>query len=126
MIVAYGTHPTDIVAQIGPGIHLDSFEVGDEVYEAFEKEGFNMEYISKWYSINDGGSKSFTVQHSPLPSKWHIDLPACNRQQLISSGVPASQIAVSDDCTFLQHDTYFSARRLGINSGRVFTGILLR
>jgi copper oxidase (laccase) domain-containing protein len=83
-----------------------------------------MELISKRYPIND--SKSFTVQHSPLPSKWHIDLPACNRQQLISSGIPSSQIAVSDDCTFQQHDTYFSARRLGINSGRVFTGILLR
>lgn len=126
MMAVYNSHPTDIVAQIGPGIHLDSFEVGDEVYEAFEKEGFNMELISKRYPINYGGSKSFTVHHSPLPSKWHIDLPACNRQQLISSGVPASQIAVSDSCTFQQYKTYFSARRLGINSGRVFTGILLR
>jgi copper oxidase (laccase) domain-containing protein len=124
MMAVYNSHPTDIMAQIGPGIHLDSFEVGDEVYEAFEKEGFNMELISKRYPIND--SKSFTVHHSPLPSKWHIDLPACNRQQLISSGVPASQITVSDDCTFQQYKTYFSARRLGINSGRVFTGILLR
>lgn len=109
MMATYGTHPSDIVAQIGPGIHLDSFEVGDEVYEAFAKEGFDMETISRKYD-----------------RKWHIDLPACNRQQLMTSGIPASQITVSDYCTFQQHETYFSARRLGINSGRIFTGILLR
>lgn len=126
MMGVYGTHPADIVAQIGPGIHLDSFEVGDEVYEAFEKEGFNMESISKRYPINDSGSKFSTIHYSLLPSKWHIDLPACNRQQLMTSGVPSSQIAVSDDCTFQQYETFFSARRLGIHSGRVFTGILLR
>jgi copper oxidase (laccase) domain-containing protein len=35
MQTVYGTHPADILAQIGPGISLDSFEVGDEVYDVF-------------------------------------------------------------------------------------------
>ena len=116
MTEVYGSRPVDLLAQIGPGIHLESFEVGDEVYEAFAKEGFKMESISRKYSIANGSSIK----------KWHIDLPKCNRQQLLAAGVPSSQINVSPVDTYEQHDTYFSARRLGINSGRIFTGILLR
>ena len=108
MTEVYGTNPQDLIAQIGPGIHLESFEVGDEVYQAFETEGFPMTLISKKYE------------------KWHIDLPECNRLQLISVGVPETQISVSPVCTYMQSDTYFSARRLGIESGRIFTGIILR
>ena len=107
MTAVYGSRPSDLTAQIGPGISLDSFEVGDEVYNAFAREGFPMEHISKRYE------------------KWHIDLPECNRLQLLSLGVPSGHIAVSPICTFKQSDTYFSARRLGINSGRIFTGTLL-
>ena len=115
MTVVYDTKPGELMAQIGPGIHLESFEVGDEVYDAFCQEGFQMNVMSRQFITADGYHR-----------KWHIDLPACNRLQLMSSGVPSSKIAVSDVCTFQQHETYFSARWLGINSGRIFTGILLR
>ena len=115
MTSVYGSRPADLLAQIGPGIHLESFEVGDEVYEAFAKEGFEMETISQRYPANDGSAME----------KWHIDLPACNCQQLLASGIPSSQISVSPIDTFQQYDLYFSARRLGINSGRIFTGILM-
>ena len=60
MADTYGTRPASLVAQIGPGISLDSFEVGDEVYETFQHEGFQMSTISR------------------KDEKWHIDLPACN------------------------------------------------
>ena len=123
MTEVYGTAPQQIVAQIGPGIHLDSFEVGDEVYDAFAHEGFRMELISKKYPC---GSKFFTLHSSLLASKWHIDLPVCNRLQLTAAGVEPQNIRVSPICTFQQADDYFSARRLGINSGRIFTGILLQ
>ena len=115
MIAAYGCSPQDVVAQIGPGIHIESFEVGDEVYEAFHKEGFSMESISMKYPARDGSSIE----------KWHINLPECNRQQLLSCGIPYSQITVSEICTYQQHERFFSARRLGINSGRIFTGIYM-
>ena len=105
---AYGSHPQEMMAQIGPGISLDSFEVGNEVYEAFAAAGFEMQTISR---------------HD---AKWHIDLPVCNRQQLESEGVLLQHISISDDCTFKQPDTWFSARRLGIQSGRIFTGIMLK
>ena len=115
MTKTYGSQPSDIIAQIGPGIHLDNFEVGDEVYESFVNEAFDMAVISKRYPTADGKGE-----------KWHIDLPECNRLQLIASGIPADHIAVSPVCTFQQSANYFSARRLGIKSGRIFTGILLR
>ena len=105
----YGSRPSDIIAQIGPGIHVESFEVGDEVYEAFAAAGFSLETISRRYG-----------------EKWHIDLPECNRQQLLATGIPDAQITVSPICTYQHPDLYFSARRLGINSGRIFTGIEMR
>ena len=108
MTNAYGTQPQQLIAQIGPGIHLDSFEVGDEVYDAFDQAGFDMPAISV------------------KKEKWHIDLPECNRLQLVASGLLPQNIKVSPVCTFQQSADYFSARWLGINSGRIFTGIIIR
>ena len=108
MSKAYGSQPQDLKVQIGPGISLDSFEVGDEVYEAFVEAGFEMPRISR------------------RDAKWHIDLPLCNRLQLEGMGVPSHQVPVAPDCTFKQPETWFSARRLGIQSGRIFTGIMLK
>ena len=117
----YGSRPQRLSAQTGPGIHIDSFEVGDEVYAAFEQAGFDMELISRMYSRDDSEISS---RHSS-PSKWHIDLPACNRLQLLAAGLRPENVRVSPVCTFRQSADYFSARRLGIRSGRIFTGIRL-
>ena len=108
MNTVYGTRMQDVVAVIGPGISLQSFEVGDEVYNAFHDAGFSMELISRRYS------------------KWHIDLWEANRQQLISAGVNESAIEVSGICTYTNNDDFFSARRLGIESGRIISGIMLK
>jgi len=112
MIHAYGSRPEQLRAQIGPGISFDSFEVGQEVYDTFRTASFDMTAISRLYPAGE-------------EEKWHIDLPECNRLQLTASGIPADSISVSAVCTYLQHYRYFSARRLGINSGRLFTGIVL-
>ena len=108
MVQTYGSKPCDLQAQIGPGISLDSFEVGDDVYDTFAQAGFDMVAISQ------------------KRAKWHIDLPACNKLQLMAMGVKPERISVSDICTYKSHDTFFSARRLGINSGRIFTAILMK
>jgi hypothetical protein len=112
----YGTEPAGLRAQIGPGIGLDSFEVGHEVYAAFAASGFDMAAISRQYpSHSDAGQR-----------RWHIDLPQCNRQQLCETGVMPQNIGVTPVCTYQQYEAFFSARRLGLCSGRIFTGILLR
>ena len=108
MASAYHSSPEMLRAVIGPGISLKNFEVGDEVYAAFAETGYPMSRIAERHA------------------KWHIDLPGCCRLQLEATGVPASQIHDSGICTFDHPDTYFSARRLGVQSGRIFTGIILR
>lgn len=47
MEVSFGSRPEDLTAVIGPGISIDAFEVGDEVYAEFEAAGFNMADISR-------------------------------------------------------------------------------
>ena len=106
MRVTYGSRPEDLTAVIGPGISLEAFEVGDEVYEEFASAGFCMADISRRYD------------------KWHIDLPECNRSQLSAAGV--SDIRMTGICTYNNSADFFSARRLGVASGRIFTGIILR
>ena len=68
MRAVFGTEGQDVIACIGPGISLQSFEVGDEVYEAFRLNGFDMSRISFRHSVTH---------------KYHIDLWEANRQQLL-------------------------------------------
>lgn len=109
MMDSYNTDPKDISAVIAPSISLDSFEVGDEVYDVFATNGFAMDNIAKRYG-----------------ERWHIDLWEANCIQLLSYGVLSSSITVSGICTYKEYDRFFSARRLGINSGRIFNGIMLK
>lgn len=111
MSQSFGTQGEDVVACIGPSISLESFEVGNEVYEAFEESGFDMSVIST--------KKKET-------GKYHIDLWEANRIELLNAGVPAEQIEVAGICTYIHHDEFFSARRLGIDSGRILSGIMIR
>lgn len=107
MYDVYGTRAEDIRAVIGPSISLAAYEVGDVVYDSFAKAHFPMHRIAKRYA-----------------EKWHIDLWEANRLQLVSCGVPPEEIMLSGVCTFFDHENFFSARRLGINSGRIFNGIM--
>lgn len=106
MADTYGSDPLQMRAVIGPGISLESFEVGDEVYEAFQAGLFPMDRIARKYE------------------KWHIDLWEANRLMLLDKGLAANNITVDGTCTYKNAGEYFSARRLGIASGRIFTGIL--
>lgn len=102
----YGTEGEDVRACIGPGISLEAFEVGEEVYEAFKTAGFDMERIARRYA------------------KWHIDLWEANRIQLLAKGVKASNVELAGICTYQHATDFFSARRLGIHSGRILSGIM--
>ncbi len=106
----YNTDPKDVLANIGPSISLNAFEVGEDVYDAFQKAGFNMSEISLWKEETQ---------------KYHIDLWEANRLQLIDRGVLSDNIEVSGICTYEQHERFFSARRLGLKSGRILSGIML-
>ena len=108
MYAFYRSDYGEMQVMIGPGISLKNFEVGQEVYDEFLQAGFPMERI--------------VAKHA----KWHIDLPLCNRLQLEQLGIRPENIRETGICTYDHADDFFSARRLGINSGRIFTGVILR
>lgn len=110
MQTLYGTQGEDIYAGIGPGISLQAFEVGDEVFFAFQQELFDMEHLS------------FRDEKT---GKYHIDLWQANCQQLEYFGIPRQQIELSGICTYTRWKDFFSARRLGKNSGRILSGIMI-
>lgn len=106
-----GASPDHIQATMGPSICQDCFEVGDEVVAEFKQAHFDLDTI---------------VKRNADTGKAHIDLRAANRDVLEDAGVPADYIVVSRHCSRCEHERFFSARRLGINSGRTFTGIYRR
>ena len=114
MTLRFGCHAKNMKAVIAPGISIDAFEVGDEVYKTFEAAGFPVKDIAKRYPAAEG------------EEKWHIDLWEANSLILQQSGISKENIHIAGICTFTHHEEFFSARRLGIKSGRIFNGIMLK
>lgn len=86
-------------AVIGPCIHQEAFEVGDELYDLFAAEGY-APFCRRMPRFGfDSGVK------------WHIDLPGIVARQLRQAGV--RQVEVRPECTFALHQNFYSARRLG-------------
>ena len=103
-----GTHPRDLRAVVGPCIGPDSFEVGEEVVDAFLQAKFPPAVVRRGFF-----------------RRPHIDLWAAAVHELEQSGVPLEAILVSGIDTYTCPDRFFSARRLGIQSGRIYSGIVL-
>ena len=107
---SFGVSPSELSAMIGPSISQTAFEVGEEVAEAFCEAGIAVETILK---------------RNTETGKAHIDLWEANRIQLIEKGLIDSRIEVSSLCTYSNPELFFSARRDGIRSGRMISGIVL-
>ena len=119
MRAAFNTNPRTLRAVIAPGISLQHFEVGDEVYEQFANAHFDMERIAKRY-------RTIQPKEGEAPLKWHLDLKLSNRMDMETMGVLPKNIIDEGICTYDATTDYFSARRLGIDSGRIYNGIILK
>lgn len=111
MIALYDCDPRDVIVGIGPSISISRFEVGEEVVLEFRDAGFPMDRI--W-------------MRNATTGKSHIDLWEANRYMLIRSGILLSHIETAGICTRTYHKEFYSARKLGIASGRFVSGIFLR
>lgn len=105
-----GAKPERIYAAFGASICPDCFEVGNEVVEHFGKLGWNTTKI---------------MHRNPTTGKAHIHLIEACKLTLQESGLKPEHMSQTGECTRCQSEKYFSARRLGVNSGRLFTGIML-
>lgn len=110
-MIKAGAKASQITAAMGPCICHDCFEVGDEVVEQFRINGHDIDRNSRRH---------------PSTGKYHIDLPRVCRDELIAAGISSTAIKMPQACTRCNPHRYFSARRLGINSGRIFTAIAIR
>ena len=113
----YGTNPADLKAVIGPGIGPESFQVGQEVVDAFASAGFPMDQILK-----DCGPKA-PIEDNPMAGGLHIDLWQANLWLLEEAGVLAANIKVAGICTYKNNDRFYSARREGTKCGRIINCI---
>ncbi len=114
----FGTKSGNIRAVVGPCIHFEAFEVGEELVDAF----------------CDGTPRSSYPFARLLPHpvtgvvKWHLDLPGICRQQLLDKGVPEHNIEVRPECTWNMYTDFYSARRLGkeFGSQRITNCIMIK
>jgi YfiH family protein len=85
--------PSDVLVWLGPAISKPSFEVGDEVREAF-------------LAHNTAASRCFEKN---TRGRWQADLYELARQRLHATGV--TDISGGGFCTYLDDDRFFSYRR---------------
>ncbi len=101
VMVELGASTARMRAWLGPCICQDCFEVGEEVACQFPEE-----FVDR--------SKA----------KPHVDLPGYVISQLVNCGLHKHNISGPRGCTRCNPALYFSARRLGIASGRLFSAII--
>lgn len=105
----YGSRPCDILAAIGPSIGPEAFQVGDEVVAAFT-EAY--------------GARDIVSSRCDADGRYHVDLWAANRADLVAAGVVPAHIVEAGVCTYERNDLFFSSRRAGGKLfGRFLTGI---
>jgi len=109
LVEAYHCQPSDILVTIGPSISAKVYDVGQEVVDNFESAGFEIPEIVE-------------IRNKSI----YLDLWKANEQSLLKAGITAENIEVAGICTFTEHERFFSARRLGIKSGRLLSGIMLK
>lgn len=105
----FGSHPQHINVVIGPSISGTVYNVGNELIDNFSSAGFP---VSEIFNTNN--------------ELIYLDLWKANQWLLESMGVPADHIQISEICTYTQHEKFFSARRLGLKSGRMLSAIMLK
>ena len=103
----FGTQGEDLIAGIGPSVSQQSYEVGEEVVAA----------------VIDAFDNSADLLIPQPNNKAKLDLWKANQTQLLEFGVKPSNIEISNLCTVLNNEHFFSARKG--DKGRFAAGILL-
>jgi YfiH family protein len=101
-----GSSPGEIKTAIGPCIELKCYEVKDDVVKLFQEK------FSWWNKV--------IVFHN---KKRFLNLRLAVQIQLIESGIDIKNIEHIDLCTYCRHDLFYSFRRDGNKTGRMFSYI---
>jgi YfiH family protein len=115
----YGTRPADVIIGFGPSIGPCCYEVDAPVQAAFATHPLASQHTFFSTSMVPEG----TGDERP---SLRLDVAACNRAQLIASGVPAERIEMNEFCTGCRRDLFFSHRMEHGKTGRFAVVIALR
>lgn len=108
-----GCQPGDILAMIGPSISPEAFEVGPEVAQAFREAGREDCVVRQIW-----GQRGLQTLSKP-----HIDLWQSNVMDLLEAGVELEHIDCTPLCTYQNTEDFYSARKEGIDTGRMVSAI---
>jgi copper oxidase (laccase) domain-containing protein len=92
----FNSKPENLYVYIGPGISINNFEVGKDVYDLFDDD-FKEVRVAKYY----------------------VDLKKDIYTRLIRMGVKDENVEVSEFCTFRDEELFHSYRRDREKSGRM-------
>lgn len=109
----YGTRVEDLLVGVGPAIGSCCYEVGQEVWDAFQREP-----LARETAVFEPREPS-----SAKPSGLCLDVGASNVGQLLAAGVREDHLEVSGLCTGCRTDLFFSHRKEPWPSGRFAVGI---
>lgn len=109
MVKEFYCNPENFIAAIGPSISVGNYAVGNEVVQAVIG---NIPNYEKTLHKNEQG-------------KFHLNLWEANRQILLKNGLQHSHIEIAGKCSYSETNHFFSARKEGISTGRMVSGIML-
>ena len=92
----------DLLAGFGPAIRSCCYEVGEEFREFFD------------YGL------------SRMNNRYHLDLIALNRRQLLEAGISENHISDSGICTSCSNQEFFSFRKDGESCARMMSVAMLK
>jgi len=127
----FGSKPAELRAALGPSIGPCCYEVGADLVTKFTAQFAD---APGYFDDERTGEEPNPLQwlnmmppgHQPPPKNVHLDLRKANRSQLLSAGLRAENIFVSDLCTACRTDLLFSYRHEGPQSGRLLSVIGIR
>jgi polyphenol oxidase len=129
MTSAFGSHPADLVAAIGPSIGPCCYRVGEDVRAVFGAGGRWAVWIERWFTPSPRGTPRHGVPGTPPPEgglSLFLDAWAANADQLSAAGVPISAVHVSRLCTSCHRDVFHSYRVDGVGAGRMVGVVRMR
>lgn len=100
----FNSSPENIYVGIGPGISQNQYEVDEKVIREIKKLDIPLEMVLK-QSIDD--------RH------FLLNLAELNKLLILSEGIPEEHIELMDLCTYSNPKLFFSARRDGLETGRI-------
>jgi hypothetical protein len=122
MASAFGSHPADLVAAIGPSIGPCCYSVGQDVRAVFDADGRWAANLDRWFSPTSIGTPAHGVPGAPPPNGvplFFLDTWAANADQLCAAGIPASAVHLSRLCTSCHREVFHSYRVDGSEAGRM-------